>query len=332
MKNKSIQCELNIYIGFSGADSSGAKSSFEKNQSVLNKKHIYFLGQNLENAPVKLFSWQNKSTNLPDLLAKKSENSIDKEIIECLTKNLDYLKTSGAQKALWFNELFIDCGNMIIPVIRGLIEKNKTNLKIICVVDEPSETAWYTYRSIGLIHKIFKGKVKTFGEFYDEFKFNPLKKLNPFLISFKSSMSVLCKKNPGKSKTLFQILCGALEVNAILDEVKSPHVTNEELYLRFVFNNNLTGVGYHHFFNDEFNFTEVEIPSYKEFVDNYINYNDANFIKNLDKDVFNIILDNNNQSPLKFKSRKHELLKLDKDLLLKMLLSSVVNKAKSRVR
>jgi len=327
---KNIACNLSIYIGFAGADSDSAKSSFEKNQSKLIRNKFYFLGQNLEYAPVKLFTWQNASTNLPTLLAKKSENNIDKELIECLSKNLEYLNASGATQALWFNELFIDCGNMFIPVVREFIKTNSSPLKIICVVDEPAESVWFLYRSLALVHKIFKGKIKSFDEFFNEFKFNQLKTLNPFLISFKSSILIISKKNSGKTKTLFQVLCAALGVKDKLEEDKISPMTNEELYLRFLFNSNLDGYGYHHFFDEEFNIREAEVSSFNQFVDKHINYSDGNLLKSIDKDIFNTILHNHNQMPLKFRGKKNEAIKLDKDLLLKMLLSCVVNKAKSR--
>ena len=328
-KTKASQFKIYLYIGFPSQRARYVVSDFIRHQAQLIREKVYFLGKNLEHAPIKMFSWQDGSTHFPSLLNQAEHPQFKDELQSCLEKNIEYLNKVGAIKAIWFNEYLIDCGNMAIPIFRDIVSQNNMPLEILCGVDEPSKFLNFLYQSLGIIHKSNHGAVLAPKVFFNNNPANLLKKLNPFLIGFKKNIKVINTGGKYSKKSLFEILLAQLDVHIKPIETQDTSISIEQLYLRYIFNTNLKGAGPHDLFEEFFNFSDVDVPDIDSFVEHAINYSFKDEIRSIDQETLNIILDNNNQESLSFSDNRKMTVKINEKLLLKMLLAGVVNKAKS---
>lgn len=313
--------ELIVHIGVSGSESSNLHESLITLNKELRAKHVTNWGYSLEKAPIKEYKWQNLVSNWNDFYSKGNKEIFINEMRNCLIDNIKRERRQDTKKIVWSNGRIIDLPDLFLPALKGV--QDLVSLKIICYLDHPSQWANFAYKQWGIKHKTYSGKIKTFDEYFLKNKINHVKKIVPFLKACKGQVEIyntLAMKESSSSHFL-----GLLNVQPS-KKVVTSEISNEELYLRFLFNNEINDEVLPSIF-DRHCFMEPssKIINYEEFIKKYLSKENTSF----DVDEINTLLENFGQKTFKQVQAKVINRPLDKDRLISFLLQMVVARGKA---
>lgn len=315
--SKDKKIELIIHIGMGKTGTSSIQRSLFLASDALKKNKVSYWGYSLELCPIKLYDWQSLSVDWDRLNNKTNKEAFLYQLTECFKKNINYEVQNGAEKIIWSNERLIDNPDFLIPALKEI--QDLVNLKIICYFRNPADWAGSAYAQWGIKHKTYPGKIKTPKEFFEYWPVDYSKKIILYLRIFKGKVS-LYNYSALKESIVFHF-SKILKID-LKDSKENSSISNEELYLRFLFNNEISRPTLPSAFdkylklgiNDEF-------ISYEDFYNNYLNtVNKEEF----NTDGINEILLGYGEESFEKKIKKKKVKPLDKDMLIKLLLNCLI--------
>ena len=285
-----------------------------KNNHALEKNKTRYWGKNLELAPIKLYPWQKPGVNL-NAVYKDNANFLT-EFENLLAKSIQLEKTSSkVNKVIINNDWF--CSHS--EFFSKLIKKNIFNIRVLFFVDSVYNTINMDYKSWGIKHKTYKGPVKGINEFSSKRHLSYFKGIVESLRLLKSTVDVV------HSPSITQGLVDVLKIsNPINTSAAATSSSNEELYLRSIFNNFRNGESRPSEFNKNFDLrTPQKYISISEFQD--LNALSGEVLKKIistadDLEVIDEYLLHCDQKPIQ-KINKSKPVKIDEKKLLQLLLN-----------
>jgi hypothetical protein len=285
-----------------------------KNSSGLEKGRACYWGKNLELAPIKLYPWQKPGVNLRAVY--KENTNFLAEFEKLLIKSIELEKLSGkVNRVIINNDWFCSNGDFLFK----LIKKNVFNIKVLFFVDSIYSAVFMDYKSWGLNHKTYKGPVVDINEFSIKRQLTYFKEVVSCLKLLKAKVDII------HSPSIAQGLSNAFEIpspNNITSTASRG--SNEELYLRCIFNNFRNGESKPSDFNKKFDLgAPQKFISPSEFQD--LSKLSGGTLKKIienndDLEVINSFLVNSDQKPIQALN-KSKLLKIDEKKLLQLLLN-----------
>lgn len=220
-----------VHIGAGKTGTSSIQVSLRENQDILNAQGYHYMGLILEHASIKKYPWQNFPAGNFAALDNDTSYTQALDIFGTTIKEMD---AKGIHTLIWSNESFLGNNDKIIPILKTLEKDHEVEI----VVYLRKHEAWIksAYIQWGIKHKTYRGKIKSFKDWFTPDKVSFYTLLEPYLESFPNKVHI---KNMGAQKNLVKSF---LEVCNIKDEgveiVKSNESpSNEELLLRALFNN-----------------------------------------------------------------------------------------------
>jgi hypothetical protein len=291
-----------------------ADQFFLKNSGSLERSKARYWGKNLELAPIKLYPWQKQGVNLRAVY-KENANFLG-EFEKLLTKSIELEKLSGkVNKVIINNDWFCSNSDFLLK----LIKKNIFNIKVLFFVDSVDSAVFMDYKSWGLNHKTYKGLVVDINEFSLKRQLTYFKEVVTCLKLLKAKVDII------HSPSIAQGLANNFEISSPNNATSTaPRGSNEELYLRCIFNNFRNGESKPSDFNKKF---DLGIPqkfvSLSEFQD--LNKLSGDTLKKIianndDLDVINSFLVHCDQKPIQIHN-KSKPMKIDEKKLLLLLLN-----------
>ncbi len=225
-----------VHIGAGKTGTSSIQETLKKNQDKLNALGFHYMGLILEHASVKKYSWQNfPAGNFAVLDDKTAYN----EALDIINSTIKGMSAKGIHTLIWSNESFLAHSQKIIPILKTLEKDNE--IEIIAYVRKHESWIRSAYTQWGIKHKTYKGRIKSFKEWYTPNRVAFYKSLKPYLENFQSKVFV---KNMGAQKNLVKSFLDLCKINDesinILKSNESP--SNEELLLMALYNNQFDGV------------------------------------------------------------------------------------------
>jgi hypothetical protein len=323
---------LIVHIGIGKTGTTSIQNVLARQQKSLIEQGVWYLGLMLEQAPVKLYSWQ-KSSAIEELMSL-DEDKITTQLIDVLTKSIDIIIDSGCRTAILSNESFFDRPKAHTALIRAfeILAAKGWQIDIVVYIRRHDDWLKSAYIQWGLIHKTYKGKLLPFSEWIKNFPFLLVNSLNKWA-SIKGCKCIV--RN-------FDAVINVVEDFYSVTGIHSGSMENfrdnqaplpEELLLRSLFNNQIHDTALPFEFNrlmdiEGLNFTY----SATTFLSNYLpTHEELNKVFEdcaEDREEINRILNDNDQPPLGTSPLKIKPIDVDLAKLTAVLFQIVANQAR----
>jgi hypothetical protein len=233
MVNKEL--ELIIHPGAPKTGTSSIQQTLRVNKTTLNKESVKYLGLMLEFAELKKHNWQNPSDFhvFYQLPAKK----INEYITEILSKEIQVARENSIKKLIWSNESFLGNMDKLTEPLKNLQTQKNINIKFIIYVRDYSKWTISAYKQWAIKHKTYNGEIQKFSDYKGLLKY-PLfyEKIKPLINIFENQVIIRNMDSKNNVVEDFLKLCDIDDSNInIIRSNDTP--SNEELYLRALFNN-----------------------------------------------------------------------------------------------
>ncbi|WP_157957002.1 hypothetical protein [Salinicola salarius] len=153
-----------FHIGAGKTGTSSIQRTLLNSDKGLQKAGVKYLGMMLENAPVKLFSWQKDSAT--EEFLKLEQLEAEKQVDEVLDKNIKFLEKDGVHTVVWSNEWFFGRHWGVLNPIKRL-ENAGHEVYVVGYVRRHDAWAKSAYGQWGVKHKTYKGNIVSFRDYIE---------------------------------------------------------------------------------------------------------------------------------------------------------------------
>jgi len=271
---------LLFHIGMGKTGTSAIQEALLKNRNKLGQNGIFYLGMNLENAPIKIFNWQRREGAYTFFkLAKEDALTQANQILQ---ESIIQLRENKIHTLIWSNETFFDNPHLGLKVI-NFLKQSGVSVEVVAYIRNPVAWAKSAYIQWGIKHKTYKNKIISFSEYFQKKPVNLKNRLSKWIShDFKLNL-----RNYDQYEDIvrdFSQLINFTIENKKFIKNKTPDL--EEIFLRSLFNNlfdnevrpikfdTATGIGNHNLDEDIDSWFQSLLPS----------KNDLDLIHELSKD------------------------------------------------
>lgn len=154
---------LYVHIGSGKTGSSSIQKTLNANFEALEKSKMLYCGLMFENSLSKTFDWQ-ITAGWPQLISQ-GKDVASAQLSEAVQTSIEMAKQEGYHSLIWSNESLFGNEEIVIPALNSL-NKSEISVVVICYIRRHESWIQSAYVQWGLKHKTYKGKIKSFREWY----------------------------------------------------------------------------------------------------------------------------------------------------------------------
>ena len=177
MENEIENFKLIVHIGTGKAGSTSIQQTLNQQQALLNEHKVMYCGLMFEHAR-SLFPWQRIDGWVH--FSKLNKAIAQKQLREVLLTTIAELTKRGFHTAIWSNETIFINSEVVIATLEEIAQMG-ADIAAIAYIRRHDAWARSAYLQWGIRHKTYRGKVKSFKDWYAD---NPVEfgeNLKPWL-------------------------------------------------------------------------------------------------------------------------------------------------------
>ena len=320
-KNK---IKLILHVGAGKTGTTSIQKTLMENNIELKKQGAYYLGHMLENAYLQKYKWQKTK------FYKMEDEEAEDQLMEILLDTIRQAKEENIHTLIWSNESFFFSKRKKILSILHKLKKRNIDLIIIAYVRRHDAWIRSAYEQWGIVHKMYRGEVRTFEEWLGNRDFEFYDKILFYQSDFPEEFTVRNMDAAADVVQDFFEICG-IKTENIKQVSANVSRSNEELVLRSLYNSNFQ----ERILPSEFRRNVLNVKKNKLTPTEYLTAlmpsdEDYRHIKKVTLDDFeklNQVLVGENQKPLSNSEIKRKSTIVDTDKLVMLLCEIVIDQS-----
>ena len=225
-----------IHVGAGKTGTSSIQKTLGLNRSELNRQGIEYAGLMFEYM-VQKYDWQRASAS--EVFHSLAPKEAALQVLDIIETNIPTLESQKIHTLIWSNESLFERNEKVILIAEELLARN-IEVEIIAYIRNYDSWSQSAYKQWGIKHKTYEGPIRSFKNWFAGRHVHFYGPLDRFRNKFPNLLKL---KNMDSEKDVvpgFLKLCGiTTETVQVIKANESP--SNEELFLRALFNNGVRG-------------------------------------------------------------------------------------------
>ena len=322
--------KLILHAGAGKTGSTSIQSTLEKNDKSLREQGVLYLGLMLENAPVKKYEWQQKSSHVPSF-HHKPVNELTKEILDVLQPTLVFAREEGFHTLIWSNESFIDGPQNFVEAL-NILAREGNEIQIVIYVREYASWMKSAYIQWGLKHKTYDGPLQKFSKWAPSHAPKFFKKIDHLTKRLTSGKVFVRNMNEVGDVVKDFLNFSGIKTEKILFSRDNDSPKGEELLLRALFNSKydekVLPARFENIFGRKIPFESTPKEYLEDLLPDEDDVSVALEASKEDLEQLNSLLVQQGQNPLKYSKTQRKEVEIDSEKLLMALADMLMQQSR----